>query len=94
VTVGFGRLGRGDGWEVLYEQPPFRNRDLVADADDLFGPLRLRAFADQLQDFQRAVIDHAPLPFMARDARAGVAMVEAVERSARECRTVRVQSTT
>ncbi|HEX2646231.1 MAG TPA: Gfo/Idh/MocA family oxidoreductase, partial [Candidatus Dormibacteraeota bacterium] len=84
------RLGRGEGWEVLYEQPPFRYRDLVADADDLFGPLRLRAFADQLLDFQRAVVDRAPLPFTARDARAGIAMVEAAERSAREGRKVRV----
>jgi len=88
------RLGHGEGWEVLYEQPPFRYRDLLADEEDLFGPLRLRAFADQLRDFQRAVVQHTPLPFTARHARAGVAMVEAAERSAREGRTVRVQSTT
>jgi myo-inositol 2-dehydrogenase/D-chiro-inositol 1-dehydrogenase len=93
-AYGQARLGRGEAWEILYEQPPFRYRDLVADADDLFGPVRLRAFADQLQDFQRSVVDHEPLPFTARDARAGVAMVEAAERSAREGRRVRLQSTT
>jgi predicted dehydrogenase len=88
------RLGRRDSWEVLYEQPPFRYRDLIADADDLFGPLRLRAFADQFQEFERAGTAGRPLAFTALDAMAGVAMVEAAERAAEEGRTVRVQSTT
>ena len=76
------KLGRGETWELLYEQPAFRYRDVVADADDLFGPLRLRAFADQTQEFERAVSTGRPLAFRALDARAGVAMVEAAEQAA------------
>jgi predicted dehydrogenase len=86
------RLGRGADWELLYEQPAFRYRDLVADAADLFGPLRLRAFADQFQEFERAVTTGRPLAFTAADARAGVAMVDAAERAAEQGRMVRVSS--
>jgi predicted dehydrogenase len=86
------RLGRDGGWELLYEQAPFRYRDLVADASDLFGPLRLRAFADQLQQFERAVSAGGHLAFTPLDARAGIAMVEAAEIAVARGVNVRVSS--
>jgi predicted dehydrogenase len=94
------RLAGTKGWELLHEQAPFRYRDLVADEADLFGPLRLRAFADQLQDFERAASAGSPLAFTMQDARAGVGMVEAAAQSALLGRSVgisgaaAVQSTT
>ncbi|MCW5850336.1 MAG: Gfo/Idh/MocA family oxidoreductase [Anaerolineae bacterium] len=74
---GFGKLllGRGDGWELIWEQPPFDpiNNPFVAE--------RLEAFATQTQDFIDDVLDHRPDSVSGADGRAAVAMVEAALRS-------------
>jgi myo-inositol 2-dehydrogenase / D-chiro-inositol 1-dehydrogenase len=69
------RLGRGDMWELVYEMPPF---DLNA---DVYGPVRLEAFAAQVEGFA-AAIEAGGAPGMAgEDGRAAVELVEAAARS-------------
>jgi predicted dehydrogenase len=41
-------LGRGDGWTVAFEQPPF-------DPNNPNDPVRLRAYADELRDVLAAI---------------------------------------
>ncbi len=72
------RLGRGDGWEDIFEMPPF------ALNEDVLSPIRLKAFADQTQDFAVAVRDGASPASPAwngSDGRAAVEIVEAADRS-------------
>jgi myo-inositol 2-dehydrogenase/D-chiro-inositol 1-dehydrogenase len=70
------RLGRGDGWQEVYEMPPF------ALNADVYSPIRLAAFAEQTQQFALAVqagFDAAELH--GEDGRAAVEVVEAGLRS-------------
>ena len=70
------RLGRGDGWEDIYEMPPF------ALNADVYSPIRLAAFAEQTQQFALGVqagFDAAGLH--GEDGRAAVEVVEAGLRS-------------
>lgn len=69
------RLGRGDGWEVVAEQAPF-------DPMDATDPIRLRAYARQLEDLVAAIVDgHDPL-VSGEEGRSTTAMLDAAERSA------------
>ncbi len=69
------RLGRGDGWEVVAEQAPF-------DPLDASDPIRLRAYARQLEDLVAAIVDgHDPL-VSGEEGRSTTAMLDAAERSA------------
>ncbi len=69
------RLGTADGWQEVYEMPPF---DLNA---DVYSPIRLEAFAAQVQDFTEA-IESGRMPAVAgEDGRAAVAVVEAGAKS-------------
>ena len=69
------RLGRGDGWELVAEQEPF-------DPMDASDPVRLRAYARELQDLVAAIEDgHDPL-VSGDEGRRTTAMLDAVERSA------------
>ncbi len=43
------RLGRGDAWEEIYEMPPFGLNS------DVYSPVRLEAFAAQVEAFANAV---------------------------------------
>ena len=67
------RLGRGDGWEDIFEMPPF------ALNADVYSPIRLTAFAEQTQQFAQAVQAgyDAPPGFHGEDGRAAVEVVEA-----------------
>ena len=70
------RLGRGDGWQDIYEMPPF------ALNADVYSPIRLAAFAEQTQQFALGVqagFDAAGLH--GDDGRAAVEVVEAGLRS-------------
>ena len=69
------QLGRGQGWQTLYEQ---------AKMDYINRPMdrvRLEAFFDMTQDFIDAVREHRPPPVTGEDGLAAVAMVEAGYRS-------------
>jgi len=61
--------------ELVFEQPAF---DLNTDP---VSPVRLKAFAAQLQDFCRAVLDRREPAVTGADGRAAVEMVEAGKRS-------------
>ncbi|MBA3235068.1 MAG: Gfo/Idh/MocA family oxidoreductase [Chloroflexi bacterium] len=69
------RLGRGDEWTVVARQGPFDPLDAV-------DPIRLRAYARQMEDLVAAVVEgHDPLVSGDEGLRT-VAMLEAAERSA------------
>jgi predicted dehydrogenase len=70
---GYGKLllGRGNIWELIWEQPSF---DYIQNPMD---PLRLESFAAQTQDFIDDVLDGRPDSVSGTDGRAAVAMVEA-----------------
>lgn len=70
------RLGRGDGWAVVAEMPSF-------DPLDANDPIRLRAYARQLEDLVAAVHGgHDPL-VSGDEGRRTTAMLTAAEGSAR-----------
>ena len=75
---GYGKLllGRGGGWELVWEQPPidFLNRPLEA--------TRLEAFFTQTQAFVDDILDNRPDTVSGTDGRAAVAIVEAARQSA------------
>ena len=81
------RLGRGDGWEEIYEMPPF------ALNADVYSPIRLAAFAEQTQQFAQAVqagFAAAGPGFHGADGRAAVEAVEAGLRSSDSGQAVRL----
>jgi predicted dehydrogenase len=69
------RLGRGEGWEDVFEMPPFGLNS------DTKSPVRLKAFAAQTEDFAQAVRDGRPPAVGAENGRAAVELVEASARS-------------
>jgi predicted dehydrogenase len=69
------RLGRGDTWELVYEMPPF---DLNA---DVYSPVRLEAFAAQVEGFAAAIEAGGAAGMAGEDGRAAVELVEAAARS-------------
>jgi predicted dehydrogenase len=71
------RLGRGTGWELVYEMPAF---DLNA---DVYSPVRLAAFAEQVQDFADAIRNDRPPAVTPAEARAAIELVEAARVSSR-----------
>jgi predicted dehydrogenase len=78
------RLGRGATWELVYEMPAF---DLNA---DVYSPIRLAAFAEQVQDFADAIRDHRSPAVSPAEARAAIELVEAARRSDRTGAAVRL----
>jgi len=70
------RMGRGAGWELVYQQPPF-------DPLDPNSPGRLEAYALQLGDFLGAIRDGRPPAVDGRSGRATTEMLEAADRSVR-----------
>jgi predicted dehydrogenase len=78
------RLGTGDAWELAYEMPPF------ALNADVYSPVRLEAFAAQVEGFA-AAIEAGGAPGMAgEDGRAAVELVEAAQRSSSTGQAVRL----
>ena len=69
------RLGVGDGWDDVFEMPPFGLNS------DTIGPVRLKAFARQTEDFAQAVRDGRPPEVGPENGRAAVELVEATARS-------------
>ena len=74
------RLGKGDGWQEVYEMPSF------ALNADVYSPVRLEAFAAQTQSFADAVLAGTAAaagdPALdGSDGRAAVEIVEAASRS-------------
>jgi predicted dehydrogenase len=69
------RLGRGEGWETVAEQAPF-------DPMDASDPVRLSAYARQLEDLVAAIVERRDPLVSGGQGRNTVAMLEAAERSA------------
>ena len=69
------RLGRGDSWETVARQEPF-------DPMDAADPVRLRAYARQLEDLVAAIASGGDPLVSGDEGRRTTAMLEAVERSA------------
>lgn len=74
-------LGRGDGWTVAFEQPPF-------DPNNANDPVRLRAYADELRDVIHAMQTGTKPLVNGRWGRDGVAMLDAVRISSERSETV------
>jgi UDP-N-acetyl-2-amino-2-deoxyglucuronate dehydrogenase len=78
------RLGTGDGWQEVFEMPPFGlNSDTVS-------PIRLKAFATQVEDFARAVREVREPDTPAEEGRKAVELVEATLRSSETKTAVRL----
>jgi predicted dehydrogenase len=71
------RLGRDDAWQTVYEMPAF---DLNA---DVYSPIRLAAFAEQVQDFADAIRDRRAPVISPAEARAAIELVQAARLSDR-----------
>lgn len=69
------RLGRGDDWEQVYEMPAF------ALNADVYSPVRLEAFAAQVEGFAAAIEAGGGPGLAGEDGRAAVEVVEAAARS-------------
>jgi predicted dehydrogenase len=69
------RLGDGDGWQLVAEQAPF-------DPMDASDPVRLRAYARQLEDLVAAIAEARDPLVSGDEGRNTTAMLEAAERSA------------
>ena len=76
------RLGRGDSWELVFEMPPFGL------ASDTISPVRLRAFAAQVQDFADAIRDGRKPAVSGVDGRAAIELVDAARLSSASGRAV------
>ena len=75
-SYGIVELGAEDGWETIYRQPTF-------DPMDPHNPVRLRAYADQLEDLLGAIREGRPPKSNGETGRKTVEMVEGAERSIR-----------
>jgi myo-inositol 2-dehydrogenase / D-chiro-inositol 1-dehydrogenase len=78
------RLGRGDTWELVYEMPPF------ALNADVYSPVRLEAFAAQVEGFAAAIEAGGAAGMAGEDGRAAVELVEAAARSSSSGQAVRL----
>jgi predicted dehydrogenase len=85
---GYGKLllGRGDDWELIWEQPPI---DYVGQPMD---PVRLEAFYIQTQIFTDNVLEGNPPNVSGSDGRAAVEMVEAARSSIESGQAVELRS--
>jgi predicted dehydrogenase len=78
------RLGRGGGWEEVYEMPAFA---LNADTT---SPVRLKAFSRQVEDFAQAIRDGRQPEVDAENGRKAVELVEATARSSETGQSVKL----
>jgi predicted dehydrogenase len=69
-------LGVGDGWKTIYRQPEFDPRDPN-------NPVRIRAYADQLEDLLDAIATGRPPESNGETGRRTIEMVEAAELAVR-----------
>jgi predicted dehydrogenase len=75
-TFGKVKLGRGESWDVVAEQPAF---DFI---NDPMSPKRLKGFAAQVKDFVDAIAGDRDPVITGEMGRAAVEMVEAADISA------------
>jgi predicted dehydrogenase len=75
-SYGAVRLGTGETWETVYEQPTFNPNDPL-------NPVRIQAYADELRDVLAAIAAGREPIMNGREGRTTIEMVEAVERSIR-----------
>ena len=75
------QLGRGDGWTVAFEQPPF-------DPNNANDPVRLRAYADEMRDVIHAIQTGTKPLVNGTWGRNGVEMLDAVRLSAERSETM------
>jgi predicted dehydrogenase len=80
-SYGAVRLGQGDGWRIVYEQPSF-------DPNDPLNPVRIQAYSDELADVVAAITGRREPRMNGAEGRATIEMVEAGERSIRTGRAV------
>ena len=80
-SYGAVRLGTGDGWRTVYEQPPFNPTDPL-------NTVRLQAYGDLLSDVLAAIAEGREPLMNGSEGRTTIEMVEAVERSIRTRRAV------
>jgi predicted dehydrogenase len=78
------RLGKGDSWELAYEMPPF------ALNADVYSPVRLEAFAAQVEGFAAAIDAGGASGMAGEDGRAAVEVVAAAARSSSSGTAVRL----
>ena len=78
------RLGTADGWQDVYEMPPF---ELNADT---ISPVRLKAFAAQVEDVARAIREGREPEVPAINGRSAVELVEATAHSSETGQAVRL----
>lgn len=78
------RLGRGEAWQEVYEMPPF------ALNADVYSPVRLEAFAAQVEGFAGAIRAGGGPGLGGEDGRAAVEVVEAAARSSASGTAVRL----
>lgn len=78
------RLGKGKEWEEVFEMPSF------ALNADVYSPVRLEAFAAQVEEFVGAIATGGGPGMAGEDGRAAVEVVEAAIRSAETDAAVRL----
>ena len=78
------RLGKGTAWEEVFEMPSF------ALNADVYSPVRLEAFAAQVEEFVDAIAAGGGPGMTGEDGRAAVEVVEAAIRSAETDAAVRL----
>ena len=78
-SYGAVRLGHGDGWKTVYEQPHFNPNDPL-------NPVRIQAYSDELADVIAAIAEHREPRMNGAEGRTTIEMVEAGERSIRSGR--------
>jgi predicted dehydrogenase len=71
------RLGKGDRWETIYEHPP------VDGSAERFDPNFVYAYADQVSDFVSAIREGRDPLVTGEEARKGIEIGVAADRSAR-----------
>jgi len=82
-SYGVVRLQSADGWQTIFEQPPF-------DPLDLTSQVRFQAYAAELRDLIAAVHERRDPWVSGREGAATTRMLEAAERSARLGESVRI----
>ena len=81
------RVSTSDGWETVFEQPPFD----PLDAED---SIRLQAYANQLRDLMAAIVEGRDPQVSGRQGANTTSWLEAAERSAASGESVRLSLST
>lgn len=77
------RLGRGNEWRVIAEQPPIDWK-----GDGMLSPVRMQSYQAQHQEFVNSILEDRTPAVTGEDGRAAVEAAVAAYRSAAESRTI------